>query len=495
MSNSDDRIEELKQQLAEDPKHADLWHELDCLYGDEKGDFANSIEAAIEAVKLEPKNPMYWVSLGASYASAGQFDKAIEVKEKAIELEPENARYQNGLGVSYYAAEQFDKAIDAAKKAIELEPENAKYQENLGVSYHEAGLFDKAIEVKEKAIELEPENARYQNGLGVSYYAAGQFDKAIAAIKKAIELEPKNAEYQNSLGTSYHAAGQFDKAIAVKEKAIELEPENARYQNNLSIYYYKLGQYDKSIKALKKALQLSPSTIIYQYNLGQSYLKSGKKEDAKKCFDKGKLKDDKQDFANTLVKISEKLVKENDVSNLLFIVEQYKDELKDTQFEFISKIITSFNSTPDLQNQLLSIQINIKRMMNELARPIRCKDQLSHYSKIKAIGDFLIKKTDAEKKKDGENNVKLRLNSASYMNDPSEGVVLIDFLKQQFANGTSDFIDRIFKYFGDDSYEGNFNGNVYLFSFTSAIDTLPMWTQYGERGEGCCLVLTIAFLI
>lgn len=78
--------------------------------------------------------------------------------------------------------------------------------------------------------------------------------------------------------------------------------------------------------------------------------------------------------------------------------------------------------------------------------------------------------------KDDENykiTSKSRLNNVNYMNDPSEGKVLDQFLE----------LDSTLR---DSSLKPS---PWFLMSLTTAIDRLAMWSQYGDQAEGVCLVL------
>lgn len=91
---------------------------------------------------------------------------------------------------------------------------------------------------------------------------------------------------------------------------------------------------------------------------------------------------------------------------------------------------------------------------------------ICHYTKAENI-KHLIKEPDV----DG----KLRMYNASYMNDPEEGSVLQKFL----SDDKSDETMKTAEYH-----------NIYLSCFTTEVDSLPMWSLYGNDGQGCCLVLS-----
>ena len=60
-----------------------------------------------------------------------RFDEALAEKKKAVELEPDNPRYHDSLGATLYALKRFDDALAEVKKAIELDPANEEYRSHL----------------------------------------------------------------------------------------------------------------------------------------------------------------------------------------------------------------------------------------------------------------------------------------------------------------------------------------------------------------------------
>ena len=108
--------------------------------------------------------------------------------------------------------------------------------------------------------------------------------------------------------------------------------------------------------------------------------------------------------------------------------------------------------------------------------------KVGHYTKLNNL-KFLFKSNKQQEK----NKARLRLNNVAYMNDPTEGMVLIKILGEEVEElyGISDEKSR-------QVLRGK--NNVFLTSFSSAIDTsLPMWVQYGQEGNGCCIVFNENF--
>jgi hypothetical protein len=105
--------------------------------------------------------------------------------------------------------------------------------------------------------------------------------------------------------------------------------------------------------------------------------------------------------------------------------------------------------------------------------------KFGHYTSGKVLQMFL-KQKNKEKDRKGEKNknhysivTKSRLNNVNYMNDPSEGKLLNQILKLDVTSQKSSLRPSPW----------------FLMSLTTSIDQLTMWSQYGDRAEGVCLVL------
>lgn len=135
--------------------------------------------------------------------------------------------------------------------------------------------------------------------------------------------------------------------------------------------------------------------------------------------------------------------------NFLF---EFYENVSDSEFE---KLIEIFSLIQLIKNQLI------------IKDPNRLT--FGHYTSGKVLQIHLEQK-DKEKY---EIVSKSRLNNVNYMNDPSEGKVLNQYLQldltfQQLSLKPSPW---------------------FLMSLTTAVDQLSMWSQYGDGAKGVCLVL------
>ncbi|NMD38799.1 MAG: DUF2971 domain-containing protein [Christensenellaceae bacterium] len=183
------------------------------------------------------------------------------------------------------------------------------------------------------------------------------------------------------------------------------------------------------------------------------------------------------DVLAEIVNIDNEKISENLINLLDNTVRIFKSKLVQEASNTFNKIIDKYESTEkkDLYARLIQIYICIAKIKNMLIIKGVPKELVGHYTKIINLNN-LLKKTD---------ECRLWLFNASYMNDPSEGRTLLEYLKEiSTTDNQKDIIDKLVS-----KYTEEFGAsNVYLSSLSQAIDILPMWSMYGKDGQGCCLV-------
>ncbi len=120
--------------------------------------------------------------------------------------------------------------------------------------------------------------------------------------------------------------------------------------------------------------------------------------------------------------------------------------------------------------KLIEIFCLVQKIKKQLVIKNPSEVMFGHYTSAKVL-QLLLKQKEEKEKYSIES--RSRLSNVNYMNDPSEGKVLDQFLQMD-----STFQQLSLK-----------PSPWFLMSLTTAIDKLSMFSQYGDRAEGVCLVL------
>ena len=143
--------------------------------------------------------------------------------------------------------------------------------------------------------------------------------------------------------------------------------------------------------------------------------------------------------------------------------------ISDTKYDILKAWIEHYGEDSKKINKLIKIYTLVQQLKYELGLKAEEKNRklkFGHYTSGEALQSILGKREVAPFSISG----KTRLNNANYMNDPEEGVILEDILKLEKRNPLEP-------------------SSWFLMSFTTKIDDLAMWSQYGNNAEGVCIVL------
>jgi tetratricopeptide (TPR) repeat protein len=253
-----------------------------------KGDYDQAIQDYVQGIQLDPKNAVAFRNRGVAYGTKGDNDRAIEDFDQAIELDPKDAIAYVSRGTAYASKEDFDRAIQDYDQAIQLDPTNAAPYIARGSAYGSKRDQNRAIQDYDQAIQLNPKYPFAYVGRGDAYRSKGDYDRAIEEYEQAIHLDPKNPKNVNAyvgLGVSYASKVDYDRAISAYDQAIELEPKNAVAYRNRGLSYANKRDYDRAIHDYKQSIELDPKDAVAYVSRGLVYAFKGDHDRAIEDYD------------------------------------------------------------------------------------------------------------------------------------------------------------------------------------------------------------------
>lgn len=102
------------------------YREAGKFYGEQKGDFAKSMQFLEKAYAINPNEYETLRLLGVVYGVQGRNDKAIEYFTKASNLQPNNADALWNLSSAYFYSGNENKANELRQRAMQIDPEVAQ---------------------------------------------------------------------------------------------------------------------------------------------------------------------------------------------------------------------------------------------------------------------------------------------------------------------------------------------------------------------------------
>ncbi len=268
--------------LEAEPENIDLLHLLAILNA-QKHQFKAALCFIQEAIRLDPKSPAFYNSLGNIYKNQKQWDKAIEAYYQAIELNPSNSTALNNLGNLLYAQGKWVDAIQHYQTALKFKPDSADTYCNLGLAFKMQGNPENAKSAFMKSITLDPKHASSQMELGRIAQNEGKIEEAITHYQACLQTDPHHLEARNNLGTLWLSQDKPEAAIDCFKTVLSLNPNHLESLINLGCTYLKCQQLNEALSCYLQLLQIHPDFDTY-YNIGVIYMHKEHHESAIQYF-------------------------------------------------------------------------------------------------------------------------------------------------------------------------------------------------------------------
>lgn len=192
------------------------------------------------------------------------------------------------------------KTAEALSLVHELQARAADDSKELGETYlleaellnrHERGA--EAIAAYDRGLQALPDDARLLYARALLNDDLGHIDAAVRDLRRVLELKPDDANAMNALGyTLADRTNQQAEALELIQKALTLKPGEPAIIDSLGWVQYRLGNLDAALEQLRRAYDKQPDPEIAAH-LGEVLWISGQKDEARRIWDQGRKKDDK----------------------------------------------------------------------------------------------------------------------------------------------------------------------------------------------------------
>ena len=206
-----------------------------------------------KALEIDPQLARAYVGLAFDYEYRLDFGigdpsenlaKHLEAARNAVRLDPNDGEAQLVLGHAYAYQGLADQALEQFAKAEALAPNNADVLILIAWYLPQLGQPDRAVALVEKALQLNPNYPYWYNqGLRFVYFFGGQFDKSVRYSK--LVTDPFATDYAYLAAASAMTGGIPAAKVAAAEVA-RLDPnwsvenylsDGGGYPDNIAILY------------------------------------------------------------------------------------------------------------------------------------------------------------------------------------------------------------------------------------------------------------------
>jgi len=424
------------------------------------------------ALKLTPLNPHVYNNLGNLYNELDEYNKAIEFFNKAIKILPDYKSAFRNRGHSYRSKGNYEEAINDFNTALRLNPDSSNVYFDLGYTYALMNEYLKAIEYYNESINRDPLNYFAFNNRGNSYFEVNEAGKSIDDFEKSIKLSDskgiKFAFPYSNLGRVNAKLNYNDEALKYFNLAIFIDPDEILFYSNKALFLFEKKMHDKAFQEFGFALNKQPDNSLIYFQRGRCYDEINKIDLA--------IEDYKKAIELDVFNAGEIYFR------LALIFYSKKDYIKAYDYflnSYTAGVRTITTATINRINELFNLNDNTKNIITRFC---------GLYNDIFRISEFVLPNNLYQYMNDDVlrlflNDPKLRLSPAKYMNDPLEGVTLVDYLFKYFEEDTDKVIADCLISLKSRILESDIL--VFIRSFSTLPDSLPLWTMYTENANGC----------
>lgn len=227
------------------------------------GKTSEAFEVYDQAFKMDPKNPLLFLSRGCCFLDHEYYDKGVQDFTDGIALTDVDsilASFYINRASGRIAYMDVAGALEDNLKVLEYDSNNIAMHNNIGMTYGKMKEFDKAELHLKKVLELDSSFPGGFMNLGFLYSEMGNFEKALEALDLAIKKFPDQPFPYNNRGLVKHRLGNSDGAISDIQKSLKMYPDNSYAFRNLAIIYNDLGKTEKSCENCKRAIDMGFTT-------------------------------------------------------------------------------------------------------------------------------------------------------------------------------------------------------------------------------------------
>ncbi len=201
------------------------------------GELEGGITDIKRALKIDPDNPAFLLSLATGQLRKGRSKAAKKILLTVLKIDDESSRARLLLGIIARSNGQLQEAKKYHQAAAELSPLNPRTQYELGITLNVLGDNEDAELHFEKAVDLAPDNSTYWYGYGELFRVTGRMDDAAEAYKECVKLQSTNSLAWEKLGEALLATKDLSGAAKYLKRGLA-KVDNPRLYFLLGVVYF-----------------------------------------------------------------------------------------------------------------------------------------------------------------------------------------------------------------------------------------------------------------
>jgi tetratricopeptide (TPR) repeat protein len=240
-----------------------------------------SIPRFMEALHLDPDQPIVRSDLANALAMSGATNQAIAELQETLHHAPDYAPAHTTLADIFASLGNQQAALEQYTAALTINPDENAAHFNLAQLLSRMGRREEAITQYKEAVRLDPRNATAHYNLANLLAESGQEGEAITHYTAAARFDPHNARSEINLGNLFLKQGRPDDAIAAYTEALRVDPNAFKAHNNLAVILANRGDWVHATEHFREAARLNPNAPEVHSELAEVLDQQGLHEEAK----------------------------------------------------------------------------------------------------------------------------------------------------------------------------------------------------------------------
>jgi tetratricopeptide (TPR) repeat protein len=217
-----------------------------------------SIPHFVDALRLDPDQPVPRCNLALALAMTGETNQAIAELRETLRRTPNHAPAHAGLADIFASLGDDKAALEQYGAVLAINPDEPIARFNLAQLLTHLGQRQAAMSQYEEVLRLDPRNATAHYNLANLLSETGHETEAVSHYIAAARFDPHNVRSQINLGNLLLKLGRTDEAIAAYTDALRVDPTSFKAHNNLAVILASRGDLSLAINHLREAARLNP---------------------------------------------------------------------------------------------------------------------------------------------------------------------------------------------------------------------------------------------
>jgi tetratricopeptide (TPR) repeat protein len=219
-------------------------------------DYDGAIADLDEAVRLQPKDPLYWRYRGLIRAFKGDYDRALADLDESVRLDPTSADAYNKRSQVWGRRGMYDRVLADIEEAVRREPRNGDHYGQRGNAWLAKGDRARGWADLDKAVQLNPDVGWFYNMRASWHQPFGELAQAVAELDRAIALEPNVGTWHMERSRVHLARAEYRSAVEDIDRALKLDPTNSLYHLRKMEIFVRQRQYDEAAAVASEGLRV-----------------------------------------------------------------------------------------------------------------------------------------------------------------------------------------------------------------------------------------------